>query len=199
MSQPAWRWLALLALLGGALLAVTTGAQNWWIISEQGGAFSGNQATNGLAQALALVVLAASGLSLLWRTVGKRILAIILTGGGIAMIALGILNPPPTAKHLGGFTPLGLAADSARSTLWPTAYALAGLVVVVGALALLVTAGVWPQGAGRFDRRRTADICHDPRELWKSLDAGIDPTDPIRRADSLECGDVGQNGHSTNR
>ena len=71
----AWGGLAM-----GGLLAVIVSAQPWWRAKADGAdvAFTGTDASAGLTQALAVVVLAGTLLALTLRSRGRRILGVVL-------------------------------------------------------------------------------------------------------------------------
>jgi len=68
---------------------------------------------------------------------------------------------------------------SLQTTGWPWAYAGAGVLVLVGSALTLLRSGQWPGRTDRF-RRDPAPlndpISSDPAQLWKAMDAGLDPT-----------------------
>jgi Tryptophan-associated transmembrane protein (Trp_oprn_chp) len=86
-------------------------------------------------------------------------------------------------------------------TVWPWIFALAGALVLVGAVVMLLRAAHWPVSSDRFQRQpsaQLADLADDPAGVWRALDAGFDPTsDPPDRnspdnADpDVQIGDAG--------
>lgn len=56
---------------------------------------------------------------------------------------------------------------------WSLASAILGLS---GALIVLVAGGRWPGWSSRYDRSGGAAPPDDPRQMWDSLDRGVDPT-----------------------
>jgi uncharacterized membrane protein (TIGR02234 family) len=172
-------------LLLGAGLGFVAAAQPWWRAEGAGAAvsFSGSDATGGLSQALAAVTLAGVLLVLVLRRRGRRILAVGLAATGLGMIATGTLQSAPDADAVRNrVRQVSLTDQFALTTsAWPWLYALAGLLVVAGALLLWVGAGRWAERSDRFARtteRSTgpADLNEDPNRAWKDLDAGLDPT-----------------------
>jgi len=132
--------------------------------------------------ALALVAIAASlatSLPSAWlRFVTGPVL--VLTGGGAALAALGVLRDPTAAAGSAVATATGVLGSGleAETTTWPLlALAPALAVAAVGVLVLLV-GGSWP----RRDRYRsaavtvTADPSEDPAAAWDALTRGEDPS-----------------------
>jgi hypothetical protein len=53
------------------------------------------------------------------------------------------------------------------------------VLIVGGAAVTLITAGSWPAGSDRFQTgsgNAQAALSEEPAELWKAMDAGVDPT-----------------------
>jgi uncharacterized membrane protein (TIGR02234 family) len=177
------RGLAFGFLLAGGALALIASAQPWWqgIGEASGVKFTGSQSTGGLSQALAIVALTGALLMLALRSRGRRgVAALLLVAGvGIALVGGFGLRPRPDAVrsqlgHVNLLDNFGLTA-----TAWPWIFALAGLLMVGGALVTIITAGNWPAGSDRFQTRSDeaqAATPEEPAELWKAMDAGVDPT-----------------------
>lgn len=181
-----------LGLLAGAgLLAVIASAQPWWRAagaesanSGESVSFSGTEATGGLSQALALVVLAGALLSLVLATRGRRVLAVLLAVAGLGVVVLGGLRLPPSDIAVRTrFRQVSLVEQFVLdATAWPWSYALAGIGVMVGAALLWIFSPRWPTGGRRFERSSRSDppsraaAAADPAETWRTLDAGLDPT-----------------------
>jgi uncharacterized membrane protein (TIGR02234 family) len=171
------------ALLLGGLLAVVSTAQPWWRALGSGAqvVFKGTEATGGLSQALAVVSLAGTLLVLVLRVRGRQVLAVLLglTGAGIVLVGALRLRPTGDAVRTKLAEVSLISQYALTATAWPWVFALAGLLVVLGAVALLLGAPSWSVGAARFDRR-TVDplesVDDDPAALWKAQDAGLDPT-----------------------
>ena len=115
------------------------------------------------------------------RSRGRRVVAalLLLAGVGIALVGGFGLRPRPDAVrsqlgHVNLLDNFGLTA-----TAWPWIFALAGLLIVGGALVTIITAGNWPAGSDRFQTKSDkaqAATSEEPAELWKAMDAGVDPT-----------------------
>lgn len=175
----------LVALLLGAGLGFVAAAQPWWRAAGAGAAvsFSGSDATGGLSQALAAVTLAGVLLVLVLRRRGRRILAAGLAGTALGMIATGVLQTAPDAAAVRDrVRQVSLTDQFALSTsAWPWIYAVAGAVVLLGAVLLWIGAARWAERSDRFARTAEraggpVDLNEDPNRAWKDLDAGRDPT-----------------------
>jgi uncharacterized membrane protein (TIGR02234 family) len=187
----AGRGPTLAALLLGDGLAFVASAQPWWRASGTGAAvtFNGTEVTGGLAQALAAVTLAGVLLALVLRARGRRVLALLLAATGVGMVVTGALQTAPDADTVRSrVRQISLTDQFALEvTPWVWAYAVAGLLVVLGAVLLWLGAPTWTARVARFDRSPTpvgtpADLNADPAQAWKELDAGRDPTaDPDER------------------
>jgi uncharacterized membrane protein (TIGR02234 family) len=173
--------LAFGCLLAGGALALIASAQPWWRALGDGAAMkvTGSQATGGLSQALAIAALAATLLMLALRSRGRRVVAALLlvVSAGTALTGGFWLQPRPNAVpaqlgHGGIFDDLGLTP-----TAWPWIYALAGVVIAAGAVVTMISAATWPNGSDRFQKEPDkVQASEDPAELWKAMDAGVDPT-----------------------
>ncbi len=148
------RSLALAFLLGGSVLALVVA---WTKLSDD----------QDLTRALALVALAGTGLILVLRVRGRRVVGLLLSILGLAMaLAAAMLAGPPIA--------------------WRVGYAIGGALVTAGGMLILITAARWPAPADRFERTETGTSAgtEHPADLWHAQDAGLDPTaDPdVRKA-----------------
>ena len=118
--------------------------------------FSGADATGGLSQALAVVVLAGVLLALVLGSRGRRVLAALLALAGLGVAAVGALRQPPSdAAVRTRFRQLSLVEQFAlEGTAWPWVYALAGVAVVVGAVCCCSS----PPLAGHGDRSASSAV-----------------------------------------
>jgi len=177
----------------GAVLALVAGSRAWWRAAGTGVsvAFPGTEATGGLAQALALVVLAGALLGLVLRGRGRRVLGVLLVLAGVGILVLGASRPRPASGAVRTrVLEVSLADQFALvGTAWPYVYAAAGLLVLAAAAVMTLTAPRWPSRASRFERpavgapgegQPVAAVADrrddDPAALWRLLDAGVDPT-----------------------
>lgn len=178
------RAASLTGLLIGAGLGLVAGAQPWWRAVGQSVSvtFTGAQASAGLGQALALVVLVGTLLALVLVVRGRRILGALLVLAGVGALVVGVSRPRPSADAVRSqVREVSLADQFALApTVWPWVYAAAGLIVIGSALLMLSTAHRWPRRTARFDRAAEESApavdLDDPARLWRSQDAGLDPT-----------------------
>jgi uncharacterized membrane protein (TIGR02234 family) len=177
------RALAFGGLFIGSALALLASQQPWWRATGEGVVLSvsGTEATGGLSQALAIVALAGTLLMLALQTRGRRMAGGLLLLVGIGLTVVGILGLQPSADAVRGHAhEVSLAERFDLSvTVWPWAFTAAGAMVAVAAVLTTITAGTW---AARSDRFQSAPdkskvlASDEPVELWKALDAGVDPT-----------------------
>ncbi len=177
------RALAFGCLLAGGVSALIASAQPWWQATGAEGVVvkvTGTQVTAGLSQALAVVALAGTLLLLALRGNGRRVVGALLLLVGVGLVLAGGLFQPSPGAVRNQVREVSLAdAFSVSATAWPWLFAFSGVLVVAGATATMITASSW---ASRSDRFRPGwndagpSSSDDPAELWKAMDAGVDPT-----------------------
>ena len=177
------RTLAFGCLITGGVLALIGSAQAWWRAVGQGVdmTFSGTQATAGLSQALALVALAGTLLLLVLRTRGRRLVGALLLLVGAALAIVGGLRLQPSAETVRSRVREVSLADAFQltATAWPWVFAVSGVLVAGGAVLTFITTTTWPSASDRFRAgpvNREGSASDDPAELWRAMDAGVDPT-----------------------
>jgi uncharacterized membrane protein (TIGR02234 family) len=177
------RVLAYGLLLAGGALALLAGTQPWWRVAGEGVVvkITGTDATGGLSQALVIVVLAGTLLLLALRTRGRRLVGALLLSVGLGMALTGGLRGQPNPEAVRSQIPEASLVDALNlnATVWPWVYAISGVLITAGAAVTMITAGSWPSRSDRFRSRSSqaeSDIPDDPAELWKAMDAGVDPT-----------------------
>lgn len=173
-------------LLASGLAALIVSGQPWWRAvgaeAASGGqsvAFSGTDATGGLSQALPVVVLTGTLLTLVLAARGRRVLAVLLGCAGLGVVIVGAVRTPPSATAIRTrFRQISLVEQYALDgTGWPWLYALSGLLILAGAVLLWLGAPRWRARGRRFERRaRPVGADADPSETWRALDLGLDPT-----------------------
>lgn len=135
-----------------------------------------------LALALSLVVLAGWGALLVSRGWVRRIVAavaLIAAVGVVGCVALAPFTLPDQVRDR-------LAGGSAGVDVSPTGWFVVAALAAVLSVAVLVVAfrrvPSWPTMSSRYDApgAAAAEIRTDT-DLWKALDEGRDPTDPIDR------------------
>ena len=178
------RGLAFGCLLGGTALALIASTQPWWQAVGEGVVvkITGTEATGGLSQTFAIVVLAGTLLILALRARGRRLVGALLLLVGLGIVVAGGLRRAPNPEAVRSQVPGASLVDALAlgATVWPWVYALSGVLIAVGAVATMITAGRWPPRSRRYQAQPSqvevgvAD--DDPAELWKAMDAGVDPT-----------------------
>lgn len=178
------RALAFGCLLAGGALALIASAQPWWrAVAAEGLVvkITGTQATGGLSQALAVVALAGTLLLLALRGNGRLIVGALLLLVGVGLVLAGGLRMQPSPGALRSQVREVSLADafSLSATAWPWIFAFSGVLVTVGAATTMITAKNWASRSDRFQPGRSQvspSGSDDPGELWKAMDAGLDPT-----------------------
>jgi tryptophan-associated transmembrane protein len=149
------RSLAFGLLVAGSLLALAV-------------AWTDQSVDRGLPRALALAALAGTGLIVVLRVGGRRVVGLLLGVLGSAMALAGAMLSGPTVS-------------------WRVGYAIGGVGVLAGGLLTVITAAAWPVPARRFQRTDTQvpTGTENSADLWRAMDAGLDPTaDPdVRKPD----------------
>jgi uncharacterized membrane protein (TIGR02234 family) len=176
-----FRVALLLGPSASALFAVA--ASQTWVTATAGSATFASQKLREIdgtdaapeVAGLALVGLAAWGVVLVARTVGRRIaLALAVGAQGFAVVAA-----------LAASTGSRVELEAEQQLGNPTSYSLdwsawlpvgvgAGLVAVVIAAFAILRCGRWPAMGSKYDA--PAAVNDVPEDPWKQLDAGFDPT-----------------------
>lgn len=107
--------------------------------------------------ALALAAAAAGLAMLLAGPVFRVILAVLIALLGVCVVLVGVFTEPP-----GGLVIVAIVG---------------GVIQVLLAGWVSMTARLWPAAAARYSRSRVEG---DPATDWDALSAGDDPTDPAR-------------------
>src|SRR4029450_2255234 len=103
----------------------------------------------------------------------------LLVGAAIAIVGGLRLQPSAEAVRSRGREVSLTDAFQLTATAWPWVFALSGLLVAGGAVLTMITASAWPSASDRFQARAArpeGSASDDPAELWKAMDAGLDPT-----------------------
>jgi Tryptophan-associated transmembrane protein (Trp_oprn_chp) len=140
--------VALGLVVVGAAIALVGGSRSTGAppgVPAAPGTTSGSGST-----ALALVALAGAGAILLVRTWARVTLAVVLAAVAVGLVATG-LTPTRWAPLVGG------------------------VLVGLGAIAVVLRARHWPKARSRYDAPAGARTAA-PRDTWDALDRGEDPT-----------------------
>jgi hypothetical protein len=117
----------------------------------------------------------------------------MLVGAGIAVV--GGLRLQPSADAVRSQVREVSLADAFHltATVWPWVFALSGVLVAAGAILTMTTAGTWPSASDRFkpeSSKALVSASDDPAELWKAMDAGVDPTADARATGNTDDHDT---------
>lgn len=165
-----------LFLLAGALIALVAANLPWAVVSGGGRdvPLSGADVTGGLAQALALTLLAGWGAVSLLRGRARAVFALVLALAGLGAVAVAVTGRAVSEEAARAALRTVSLADPVLAEQWwmPALYGLGGaLAVVGGVLTARAAARSSRTGAARFDR----SVREDGSD-WERLDAGDDPT-----------------------
>jgi len=183
---------ALLILVGAALIAFAA-TRAWWTASYQDtpvGPYRTSATGSDTVPELipvALVAIAGWGAALATRGVWRRIIGgLVAVVGALVLVRVAVQWGSPPLDTLGR-TPfvIGVPVDPVRQP-WPMVLAaIGGLLVLLGGILLIAGSGRARALSGRYDRSPVAGPAAGPSaadrpvaedELWKALDAGLDPT-----------------------
>ncbi|MBN9609427.1 MAG: Trp biosynthesis-associated membrane protein [Actinobacteria bacterium] len=191
------RLAAPVAALAGAGCLVGAAAMPWWtrhyrdpLTGPVSAALRGSALVPALVP-IALVVLAGLGAALLTRGVPRRIIGAAVALAGVAVMALSVVAAAqPDADRFAAelkrpADAVGAAAQNIGgpllAVLGGVLAALAGVVIVIarGPVARRTSAYESPaarRARARMTTRPDSAAAVDGAELWRALDAGIDPT-----------------------
>jgi uncharacterized membrane protein (TIGR02234 family) len=115
------------------------------------------------------------------RTRGRRVIGALLLLVGVGLAVVGGLGLQPSADAFRSDVREVSLADPfrLRATVWPWVFAVSGALVTIGAVLTIITSGTWPARSDRLQpgsSKAEVPAPEDPAELWKALDAGVDPT-----------------------
>ncbi len=190
------RLAAPVAALAGASCLVGAAAMPWWtrhyrdpLTGPVSAALRGSALVPALVP-IALVVVAGLGAALLTRGVPRRIIGAAVALAGLAVMALSVAAAAqPDADRFAAelkrpADAVGAAAQNIGGPLLAllggALAALAGLVIVIARSPVARRASAYESPAARRARARMTarpeSAAADGAELWRALDAGIDPT-----------------------
>lgn len=185
--------IILLVVLASALTLLAATQQ--WSTLTFGTAESGSKSlpVGGQVAAPALSALGFAGLALSAAlAIAGRIIRVILgvlgvaVGASIVYASAVALSDPvaagasvvTAATGLSGPQSVHDLVSSVDETAWPIVAIVAGVLLVVAAIAVLVTGGSWPSSSRRYQavRLENADAADSPVDDWDELSGGDDPT-----------------------
>jgi Tryptophan-associated transmembrane protein (Trp_oprn_chp) len=152
---------AVIALVAAGRPRITTG-----VAGEQVGG-----ADTPVAAALALVALAGAAAVLLVRNRTRRLIGVLLVGVSVGIFAAFLATPEDVTYTV--YTVADGGSELRRSA-WVWLGALGAALTTLGALAVALRAGRWPEPRRRFEARAPAR--RGTEDPWDALDRGEDPT-----------------------
>lgn len=174
--------LAPAVLAGAAVTALGMSYQPWWVILTDGNQLpvTGNELTSGLAQALALTLLAGALLPLVLKRRGRRVLALALGFLATVASALPFAFTPSDAFVRARLRTVTLSDHFDLTALgWGWAYAVAAALALAGAIGLMLSgrpAPPPPATPAPEDAQQPDAAAPLGEDAWRDLDEGIDPT-----------------------
>lgn len=160
--------LGLLAL--GALVTFVAAGQPRVSPGLGGEQISGARTPAGTA--LALVALAGAGAVILTRSWLRLAIGVLLLAGAVGVV-VAFLSRDIGSIGVGASAPLA-AVIHARRSLWAWLGVGGGVLIGLGAIAVILRGRRWPAPRRRFDAP-TRDS-HRSQDPWTALDDGVDPT-----------------------
>lgn len=157
------------AVAAGAVLALVAAGRPRFTTGIPGEQVGG--ADTPVAAALALVALAGAAAALLVRNRTRRVIGLLLVGVSVGIFAAFLASPDDVTYSVYAIADGG---SELRRSVWVWLGSLAAAVTTLGALAIALRAGRWPEPRRRFEARASArQGTEDP---WEALDRGEDPT-----------------------
>jgi len=189
------RRVKLLLIAAGALVAglvLLAWTQPWFqvsLVEGQALEVTGEVAAAGLS-ALALAALVLVGAISIAGVFFRFVLGALQALIGVAVIlssTLALGNPiaasAPSISEATGITgaaPVVALVGSVSVTAWPWVALVAGVLQIVAAAGILITAKSWPGSSRRYQAARVTTEGGSPIEDWDALTSGGDPTDDKR-------------------
>jgi hypothetical protein len=164
------KWPALMAGLVAGLAAVALGSVTWYRNGSV--TMTGRVVTDALVPVLGYTSLALVGLILTLRRRGRIVAAVLLFALGLGQTATAVWRHVPSAAAI---AQSGATGTGSVTIAW-WGLVVAGVVTVISAAAIAVSSPSWPDKASRYERGRSTTALSTPLEVWKAMDAGIDPT-----------------------
>jgi uncharacterized membrane protein (TIGR02234 family) len=176
----------ILAGLVAAALTTVAASRTWLTTSGDAAGLTITEHVSGsdaapLGLALALVALAAWGVVLVSRRSARRVasvLGFLASAGVLAVVVAAYTHADAVAARALADRGAQHVATLSRSG-W---YWLSGLGAVAQAAVFVAAfrlAPTWPTMSSRYDAPTAERVSPDDTDLWKALDDGRDPTEPV--------------------
>ena len=186
------RRMKLLAIAAGAAIAgliLLAWTQPWFGITLTDATeleITGEVAAAGLS-ALAVAALVLVGAISIAGMFFRYLLGSLQAFIGVAVIlsaSLALGNPISASANtisdatgIAGAEPVAALVDSVSVTAWPWVALVAGVLQIVAAAGILVTARSWPGSTRKYQAARLTTEGGSPVDDWDALSSGGDPTD----------------------
>ena len=191
------RLLSVLGIVLGGAIAIISSTQTWLEVTLRAGANEPLPVPGASAMPiLAPLSLAALALGLALTVVGRGLRYVfgvlgVAIGGAVLVGAarIGLEHPldavatvVTASTGLSGADAIADLVGAVTGTFWPFAAAVAGLLILAGAVFVLATAHRWRSGGRRYQRDAAAEQTtagsrpHDAIDSWDDLSHGDDPT-----------------------
>lgn len=183
----------------GALLVLAAATQTWIHVVPTSTSvrlpeidISGNDAATSVT-ALSVAALAAAAAATIARTLGRRIIGLILVlaGAGVGIATLSVLSniQAAAATKVGETVGQSVVDGSYAQTFWPYLALVGAAIAVLAGLAMVISAGKWA-----VDRRHTQEAEHSASKATTQRDAASSSSkneewDDIDGWDRLSRGD----------
>jgi uncharacterized membrane protein (TIGR02234 family) len=133
-----------------------------------------------LALALSLVVLAGWGALLVSRGRVRRLVAGVALVASVGVVGCVVAAPFTLPDQVRGRLPAGSGHVEVSPTAWFVVAAVAAVLCVAVLVVAFRRAPSWPTMSSRYDAPGAGPATlRTDTDLWKALDEGRDPTDPI--------------------
>jgi ribose/xylose/arabinose/galactoside ABC-type transport system permease subunit len=170
--------------LATAALTSVAGAQSWFTATVDHKVLPGvpdvdTRIDMPLALALGLVVLASWGALLVSRGRIRQFVAALGLVFAVGVVACAVTAPFVLPDDLRAQLPGGGDGTAVSPTAWYVVATVASLLSTACLAAAVRLAPRWPTMSSRYDAPTAEPVAKDDTDLWKALDEGRDPTDPV--------------------
>lgn len=201
--------LTILVVVVGAGLGLAGATQTWFTVTlTQAAGHPAPVVVTGAdaSPALTALSLAALALALAFAIAGRvaRIIVgvigvilgatVIFASVGDPKRSLGVRNAVSTATGITGDSSVRALIDSVAASAWPTLALIGGILIVIGALAALITGGRWPGGSRRYNAVRFEEADGQAASVPRKSDerpgdSAVDDWDELTRGDDPTADD----------
>ncbi|WP_431277348.1 Trp biosynthesis-associated membrane protein [Leifsonia poae] len=205
------KYLTILAVVIGAGLVLLAATQPWFsVVLTAAGGHAGALVVQGSAAAPALTALALAGLALaaalaIAGPVFRIVLAVLglLLGASVLISSFTAISNPVQAASSAITSATGVSGDASVARLvarvdtqvWPAVAVAGGIVLLLAAVAVIVTGRLWPGASKRYEARFEDQNGANAAEVFAAQDA-VDTADAatIPADDDTEARAVAESG-----